>query len=73
MEFQYNNIFLKMANKLNRKKYRLIGIKNPEKINRLLELDSEYFTFLFLHRNNFDKELDRFFEQIPYKEEDKSD
>ena len=70
MKFQYDNQFYKLANKINMKKYRLLGIKNPEILEKLVDLDAEYFTHMFLHRNNFDKELDRFFEKIPFEDRD---
>ena len=67
MKFEYANQFFKLANKINRKKYRLLGVKNQELLEKLIEMDAEYFTYMFIHRQNFNAELERLLNDIPFE------
>jgi len=46
--------YLKLGKKVNHKKYRLMGIKDINLIDKLLEFDNLYFTYIYLHRKDVD-------------------
>lgn len=46
--------YLKIGEKINIKKYRLMGIQDKYLIRQLLDLDNLYFTFIYYHRKDID-------------------
>jgi hypothetical protein len=46
--------YLKLGEKVNYKKYRLMGIKDKYLIRQLLDLDNLFFTFIYYHRKDID-------------------
>ena len=49
--------FLEKALKINRKKYRLLGIKNKEIIEKLAKMDALHFTYMFIHRREIEDKI----------------
>ena len=70
MKFNYDNQFLITANKINSKKYEMMGISDEKLIKKLVELDAQSFTNLYLHRRLFETEFDNFLDKMLSEEKD---
>jgi len=46
--------YLKLGEKVNYKKYRLMGIQDKYLLRQLLDLDNLYFTHMYYHRKDVD-------------------
>ncbi len=49
--------YLKLGEKANYKKYRLMGIKDKYLIRQLLDLDNMYFAYMWYHRKDIDDSI----------------
>ena len=69
---EYNDLFhfLKKAQRVNTKKYKLLGIKNIDLIHKLVEYDSLYFTYMFYHRKDIDDSIQSLRDEISTDELD---
>ncbi len=48
----------KLGQKVNRKKYKLMGIQDKDLLKQLLDLDNLYFTYMYLHRKDVDESIE---------------
>ena len=46
--------FLRNAEKIGKRKYKLMGLKNPKRIEELVELDLYFTTLVFLNRKEIE-------------------
>ena len=47
--------FYNTANKINRRKYRMLGIKNEKLLEKLVHFDAKYFMYMYSHIIDFNK------------------
>ena len=57
--------FYHIANKINRRKYRSLGIKNEKLLEKLVHFDAKYFMYMFRHRVGFDKAIKDLNDELP--------
>ena len=62
--------FLKKAQRVNTKKYKLLGIKNIDLIHKLVEYDSLSFTYMYLHRKDVEESIESIRDEISTDELD---
>ena len=53
------------ARMINRRKYRLLGIEDEQLIKRLVDMDSMYYTYMWLHRKEFDEHIQKLLDELP--------
>ena len=57
--------FKRKAKRLSRRKYKLLGINDEILLNRLVDFDSMYSTYMYLYRKDFDENLQKLLDELP--------
>lgn len=57
--------FYHTANKINRQKYKMLGIKNEKLLEKLVNFDARYFLYMYNHRLEFDKAIKELEDELP--------
>ena len=53
------------ANLINWKKYKTLGIKDEKLLKKLINYDARYFLYMYSHRKDFDKHLQKILDELP--------
>ena len=53
------------ANKINKRKYRMLGIKNEKLLEKLVYYDAKYFMYMYKHRLDFNKAIKDLEDELP--------
>lgn len=56
--------FLEKFFNINREKYRLLGIKDEELIEKLVKMEASQFTYMFIHRIEIEDKIQRALDKL---------
>ncbi len=57
--------FYHIANKINRRKYKMLGIKDEKLLEKLVHSDAKYFMYMYSHIIDFNKAVKDLNDELP--------